>query len=317
MLSSHPAPAAQQGSTGCVPEPLPMPGRMFMACPAAEQEFHQLGHPLLAPNLLPELMRWPRHAASHPMPSSCHGNSHMVTHGGAQGFIYVQSQPPQHIQHSSRLTQEAAHPTPISQLSKWGHTSPELQASGQHVVGPHGTGCSSTGELGTHPGQSWGCGGSRVSKRESRSAERSWGEQRVGEMVTGQGRGPGQGRGLGECRNGADGAHLPGGLLVRDKQDHGLRSASADGTPTNMREDGTREDWSRLRDPHAPAAGRRGDTSPFPPPDKAVVTPKPVPTLPQAKGTLSAPGGLSPAPCQPHAGGHLGSPQALPVHVPG
>lgn len=70
-----------------------------------------------------------------------------------------------------------ARPCPPPSCPRQGHVSPTLQASGRCILGPCGTGCSGTGGLGARPGQSWGCGGSRASKRESRSAERSWGSR--------------------------------------------------------------------------------------------------------------------------------------------
>uniref|UniRef100_A0A8C9UGB1 Uncharacterized protein n=1 Tax=Serinus canaria TaxID=9135 RepID=A0A8C9UGB1_SERCA len=56
-----------------------------------------------------------------------------------------------------------------------------------------------------------------------------------------------------------------------------------------------------------------GLTSPLPTPDKAVVTPKPVPALPHTKRTLRPPqGGLIPTPRQPHAESHPSPHQYVP-----
>lgn len=83
-------------------------------------------------------------------------------------------------------------------------------------------------------------------------------------------------------------------------------SVPADGTPTNTREGGSGEDRSRLRDPHIPAAGRRGTHHSIPNPRQGCCYPKPSPHTDQSQG------GSERTRAPPHASPLLGATWAHP-----
>lgn len=90
-------------------------------------------------------------------------------------------------------------------------------------------------------------------------------------------------------------AHPP---LGRDKENKGLHSAPTDGIPTNVREGGKHREKGQAGAPPDPL-NRAGLSSPFPTPDKAVVTPNQLLHCP-APGGLWGTKGVCPCPVPPH-----------------